>query len=114
MIENPVNVARVADIAPGTALLIGPEVSGHPTAIALFHTGDGLRAIEDTCTHLGASLAKSRVVDGEVDCWLHHGKFCLATGEATEYPARGRLATFPVEIRGDEVWLLPAGESAQA
>ncbi|MGD7002575.1 Rieske (2Fe-2S) protein [Corynebacterium halotolerans] len=107
MIEQSVRVARVADIAPGTATVITPEVSGHPTPIALFHTADGFHAVDDTCTHLGASLARSKVVDGEVDCWLHHGRFCLRTGEATYYPARNPLQVFPVEVRDDEVWLVP-------
>lgn len=109
MLEHPVKVARVSDVAPGTATVIAPDVSGHPTPIALFRTDDGFRAVDDLCTHLGASLAKSRVEDGEVVCWLHQGRFCLDTGEATSYPARGALATFPVEIRDGEVWLHPAG-----
>ncbi len=107
MIERPVKVARVDDLAPGKGLAIPPEVSGHPTAIALFRTDDGFRAVDDVCTHLGASLAKGTAADGEVDCWLHHGRFCLDTGEATRYPARGTLATFSVEVRGGDVWLLP-------
>ena len=55
----------------------------------------------------GDVLGRGPVVDGEVACWLHHGKFCLATGEATLYPARRALNTFPVEVRGGAVWLLP-------
>lgn len=107
MIEHPVKVARVGEIAPGKGIAIPPEVSGHPTPIALFHTEDDFRAVDDTCTHLGASLAKGGAVGGEVACWLHNGKFCLDTGEATLYPARASLTTFPVEVRREEVWLLP-------
>lgn len=107
MIEHPVKVARVADVAPGSAVVVEPALSGHPTPIALFHTEDGFHAIEDTCTHLGASLAESKVEDGEVDCWLHHGRFCLKSGEATRYPARAAVEVFRVEVRGDEVWLVP-------
>lgn len=107
MIEHPVKVARVADVAPGSAVVVEPALSGHATPIALFHTEEGFQAIEDTCTHLGASLARSKVENGEVDCWLHHGRFCLKSGEATEYPARGALEVFEVEVRGDEVWLVP-------
>lgn len=107
MIEQPVKVAGVADVAPGTAIVITPAVSGHPTPIALFHTEEGFHAVDDTCTHLGASLAKSKVSGGEVDCWLHHGRFCLRTGEATSYPAREPLQVFVVEVRGEEIWLVP-------
>lgn len=107
MIEQPVKVASVSAIAPGTAVVIPAAVSGHPQPIALFHTEEGFRAVEDLCTHLGASLAKSKVDNGEVDCWLHHGRFCLQTGEATQYPARGSLQIFTVEVRAEEVWLVP-------
>ncbi|MGP6174172.1 Rieske (2Fe-2S) protein [Corynebacterium sp. A21] len=107
MIEEPVRVASVSAVAPGTAVVIAPEVSGHEQPIALFHTAAGFRAMENLCTHLGASLAKSKVHKGEVDCWLHHGRFCLETGEATQYPARGSLEVFKVEVRGTELWLVP-------
>lgn len=106
MIKHAVKVAMVEDIEIGKGLAIPSEVSGHPTPIAVFHTDEGFRAIEDTCTHLNASLAKGTIVDGEVDCWLHHGRFCPNTGAATRYPARGVLETFPVELRGDEIWLV--------
>ncbi|QGU08664.1 Benzene 1,2-dioxygenase system ferredoxin subunit [Corynebacterium occultum] len=107
MIEHPVKVAELSELEPGAAVVIPPEVSGHSGPIALFNTDGGFRAVEDLCTHLGASLAKSRVEGNEVDCWLHHGRFCLDTGKATKYPAREQLATFPVEVRGTAVWLLP-------
>lgn len=100
-------VARVDDIAPGSSLVVTPAASGHPTPIAVFHTEDGFYAVEDTCTHLDASLAKSKVEGTEVDCWLHHGRFCLKTGEATRYPAREKLEVFSVEVRDEEVWLVP-------
>lgn len=107
MIEQPIKVARTDEIAPGSAVVVTPAESGYLSPIAVFHTEEGFYAVEDTCTHLGASLAKSRVAGTEVDCWLHHGRFCLKTGEATSYPARDPLAVFTVVVRGDEVWLVP-------
>lgn len=107
MIEQPVNVARATDLAPGSAVVVAPAESGHPAPISVFHTAEGFYAVEDACTHLGASLAKGTVDGTEVDCWLHHGRFCLRTGQATRYPARKSLEVFAVELRGDEVWLVP-------
>lgn len=107
MLRWPVKVAEVSEVAPGGAVVIAPEVSGHSGPIALFNTDGGFRAVDDLCTHLGASLAESQVEGTEVDCWLHHGRFCLDTGVATKYPARGTLETFRVEVRGTELWLVP-------
>jgi 3-phenylpropionate/trans-cinnamate dioxygenase ferredoxin subunit len=74
----------------------------------VFRDGDGFFALDDTCTHGGASLADGWVAGGEVECPLHGGVFCLRTGAALGGPAVGDTVAHGVEIRDGQVWLLPA------
>jgi nitrite reductase/ring-hydroxylating ferredoxin subunit len=40
-----------------------------------------------------------------VKCPLHGSRFNVRTGEVVEEPASERLATYPVRIEADEVWV---------
>ena len=72
--------------------------------IALFHTPRGVLACNNRCPHEGYPLR-----DGSLDerciltCNWHNWKFELETGRNL-YGGEG-LRTYPVEIRGREVWI---------
>jgi 3-phenylpropionate/trans-cinnamate dioxygenase ferredoxin component len=81
-------------VAPVDALPVGEVVRVTPPGlppIAVFHTDDGLFAIDDTCTHQDTSLADGWVEDCAVECPLHQARFDLRTGMPS-----GRLAKIPV------------------
>jgi FeS assembly ATPase SufC len=49
-------------------------------------------------------------IDGEVEgctieCWLHGSRFDLRTGKPIGLPATEPVATFPVELRGNDVYV---------
>lgn len=103
-----VHIGDINDVEDGHALVVPPEKTGHDQAIAVFRQGEEFFAVDDLCTHLGASLGeegRKSCADGVVTCWLHKGTFDVRTGEAINYPARGRLATHEVDVRGGEIWL---------
>ena len=52
--------------------------------------GDGL------CTHHQVHLAGGAIVDGQIECPKHNGRFDARTGEATRKPAREALCMYPV------------------
>jgi fatty acid desaturase/nitrite reductase/ring-hydroxylating ferredoxin subunit len=52
--------------------------------------GDGL------CTHHKVHLAGGALVDGQIECPKHNGRFDARTGEATRKPAREALCMYPV------------------
>ena len=64
-----------------------------------FYATDGL------CTHEYAYLADGLVIDGVVECPLHNGRFDVATGRALRAPACDHLETYPVERRGNTLYL---------
>ena len=69
----------------------------------LVRTGDTVRAIGGTCSHLGAPLAQGLVVAGEIRCPWHHACFDIATGRALKAPAFDPLPTWPVAVEGGRV-----------
>ncbi|BAC19662.1 putative ferredoxin [Corynebacterium efficiens YS-314] len=91
---------RIADVDP-------TSTPGFERDIVIFREGDRFYAIDDACTHVGASHLKSRVEDGVVECWLHKGKFCLESGEPVRYPARIAAQTHAVQVINGVVTLFP-------
>ncbi len=95
-------VALLADIPPGEVFTV--RLSGQPT-ISIFHTDDGLFAIDDTCTHQDASLADGWVEDCTVECPLHESCFDLRTGAVSGPPAKNPVRTHSVGVEDGQVWL---------
>jgi 3-phenylpropionate/trans-cinnamate dioxygenase ferredoxin subunit len=73
--------------------------------VAIARDGDEFFALQDQCSHANVSLSEGEVADGTVECWLHGSCFELRTGKPTHFPATESVATFPVEVRGDEIFV---------
>ena len=79
--------------------------------VALYALGDSVYATADRCPHLGASLTHGCVVQGHVECPMHHALFDIRTGvpdgSVTDRPVR----TYPVKVDGDDIYVdLPAAD----
>ena len=56
-------------------------------------------AIDDTCTHAGASLAEGRMDGGSVVCGWHGARFGCATGKLEAFPAKiADLGRYEVDV----------------
>jgi nitrite reductase (NADH) small subunit/3-phenylpropionate/trans-cinnamate dioxygenase ferredoxin subunit len=95
-----VTVARVGEIPDGEAR----TVAGHGRVVSVFRVGERYYAIDDTCPHMGASLAGGFVEDGIVTCPWHYWRFRLADGAWADNP-RIKIGSYPVRVVGDEVRL---------
>ena len=101
-----VTVARTADLAEGTMLMV--QVDG--TDILLVNQ-DGLFALQGTCSHEYFELDKGFLTADSVTCALHLSRFELTDGEPLDPPAELPLMTYPVsEQDGHIVLQLPEGE----
>jgi nitrite reductase (NADH) small subunit/3-phenylpropionate/trans-cinnamate dioxygenase ferredoxin subunit len=93
-------IARVGEIPEG-------EGRAYPVAgrmIALFHVGDGYTAMDDTCPHMGASLATGYVEEGGVTCPWHAWRFCVKEGTWLDNPRSPlKQRTYEVRVVGDEI-----------
>jgi chlorite dismutase/nitrite reductase/ring-hydroxylating ferredoxin subunit len=105
-----VEVARLSDLPPGERALVyvGSE------AVALFNVGGTIRAISDRCTHARGPLSEGELMGDSIVCPWHDGRFDLATGMPLALPATAAVTVYPVEIRGDAIWLGPGRVAAAA
>jgi nitrite reductase/ring-hydroxylating ferredoxin subunit len=97
-----VKVAQVGGVAPGTGTVV--DVQG--TAIALFNVGGTFYAIANACTHMGGPLGKGSLEGSTVTCPWHGSQFDVTSGQVRKGPARKPVATYPVRIRGDDVFVV--------
>lgn len=79
-------------------------VSAHGHTIALIPYQDQIYAIDNRCPHLGFPMDRGTVRDGIILCHWHHARFDLRSGGTFDLWADD-LPTFPVEVRGEEVWV---------
>lgn len=105
--SDGIRVASTDDIPEGEAIVIDREVAGTEDDIAIFHDGGEFYALNDTCTHAEASLADGWIEDGEVECPLHSGRFCLKTGEVLCMPASRDTVTHRIDVQDGELILFP-------
>ena len=78
------------------------HVGGH--TVALFsHNGD-VYAVDNRCPHMGFPLHRGSLKNGVLTCHWHHARFDLTSG-GTFDPWADDVRVFPVEIRGNEVWV---------
>ena len=73
--------------------------------VAVARHEDEVFAVENICSHAAVALSEGEVSDCTVECWLHGSRFDLRTGKPTGLPATEPIATFPVELRGDDVYV---------
>jgi 3-phenylpropionate/trans-cinnamate dioxygenase ferredoxin subunit len=73
--------------------------------IAVARAGDEVFAIQDLCSHAEVALSEGDVEDCTIECWLHGSRFDLRTGKPTGLPATEPVATFPIEVRADGVYV---------
>lgn len=100
-----VRVAALSDLAEDRCTVV--RVDG--MAIALFRHEGAVHAVDNRCPHMGFPLSKGTVKNGVLTCHWHHARFDLACG-ATFDPFADDVQSFPVEVRGEDVWLDPAPE----
>jgi 3-phenylpropionate/trans-cinnamate dioxygenase ferredoxin component len=82
---------------------VGAKVGDQDLAIA--RDGDEVFAVEDICSHAAVALSEGEVEGCTVECWLHGSRFDLRTGKPTGLPATEPVATFPVDVRGSDVYV---------
>lgn len=107
-VERPMTrflLCSVSDVDEDDILKI-ENVPGFAAPLAVVHSAGRYFCIDDTCSHQEASLSQGYVEDGCVECPMHESRFDLCTGKPDVPPARDAVRTYPVEIDGDDVYLV--------
>ena len=95
-----VRAAAVGEIPAGEIR----EVKVGEKAVALANVEGKYYAISNECLHRGGPLGEGTLAGKVVTCPWHMWEFDVTTGKACLNPEAG-VATYPVEIRGDVVFV---------
>jgi len=94
-------VCAIGDVATDEALPVVVD----DVEVAIARNEDEFFAIRDLCSHAHVALSEGEVEDCQIECWLHGSRFDLRTGKPTSFPATEPVALFPVEVRGEDVYV---------
>ena len=76
--------------------------------VAVFRTDDGIFALADQCSHGDASLADGWLEGHEIECPAHGGRFDIRTGDFLCWPLNEPVASYPVTVENEKVFLTVA------
>ena len=63
-------------------------------------------AMDDSCTHSGASLSEGKLDGGTVICGWHKAEFDCKTGKLVKFPAKIRdVTSYNVSVESDNVFV---------
>lgn len=102
MSENWKSTVNVDEIPDDDVL--GINIDGQQ--IALYKYEDEIFATDDLCTHGQALLSDGFLEDGEIECPLHQGRFCIKSGKAMCSPLTEDVKSYPVKVDDAQVFLL--------
>jgi nitrite reductase (NADH) small subunit len=94
-------VAKVADIAPGSAATV--VIDGRE--IAVFNVDGTFYALENDCPHQGGPLAEGWIEGTTVTCPWHAWCFRLDDGRMTTFGGLTAVDAFAARVEGDTVWV---------
>jgi nitrite reductase/ring-hydroxylating ferredoxin subunit len=98
--DTAVRAASLSELRAAGRLVV--HAGGH--TLCLFADGDDVHAVDNRCPHMGFPLHRGTVADGVLTCHWHHARFDLCSGGTFDQFADD-LRRFPVEVRGDDVYV---------
>ncbi len=93
-------IASLQMLPPGK----GVAVNTAGIDIAIFRIEDAVYAIENVCPHQHVPVLAEGSLEGTVlTCPMHGWRYDVSSGACVH--ASGRVKTYPVEIRGEDVYV---------
>ena len=77
------------------------EVDGSKVNVA--HAAGGLYAFDDTCTHMGCSLANGELDGTTVTCACHGSQFDVTSGAVLRGPAQRPVRSHKVDVQDGSI-----------
>lgn len=107
-------MAEWVSVCPASEITMGQrEVFGiNDHWVAIFNVSDKYYAIEDLCTHDGNVLAfdtkdqPSKLIDHEIECPRHGGRFDIRDGKATRSPADIDVPWYEIRVNDGNIEVL--------
>jgi len=101
--QNWVKVAELNEVSEEQPKAVQMEEG---RSIALFNVNGKIYATDNQCPHMGYPLTRGTVRNGILTCDWHRRSFDLEGGGCFHVECDD-LRTFPVDIRGNEIWIEP-------
>lgn len=79
--------------------------TGGDKKIALYKVDDAFFATDNVCPHAYALMTDGFVEGDQVECPLHGAVFHIPTGKCLGPPADSDLATYPVKVIEDKIYI---------
>ena len=95
----PVRIASSKDVRAGQMRVF--DVAG--TKVNVASAGNHLYAFDDTCTHMGCSLANGHLAGTVVTCACHGSQFDVTSGAVLRGPAQRPVRSRAVHVQGDDL-----------
>ena len=95
------NLAAADVLAPDDVVAL----NGPQGEIALYSVAGEVFATDNACSHGQARLCEGFLLDHEIECPLHQGRFDVRTGLATCEPAATAIRCYPVKVEAGRIWL---------
>jgi nitrite reductase/ring-hydroxylating ferredoxin subunit len=93
---------KVSDISPGTM----KKISVDGKDIMVTNIDGDFCAIDDSCTHSGASLSEGTLEGCIITCGWHKAEFDCKTGKLVKFPAKiNNLGSYTVSVESDNVFV---------
>lgn len=80
---------------------------------ALFRTKDGWKATDGLCTHGRVHLVDGLVVDDQIECPKHNGRFRIDDGSCQRPPVCVPLKTYPVREEEESLYIQIVAEDSK-
>ena len=94
-----VRIGNAKDVADGQMRVF--DVAG--TKVNVANANGHLYAFDDTCTHMGCSLAHGELEGTTVTCACHGRQFDVTSGAVLRGPAQRPVRSLPLQINGDDL-----------
>lgn len=94
-----VKIGRSSDVADGQMRVF--DVAG--TTVNVANASGHMYAFDDTCTHMGCSLARGELHGIVVTCACHGSQFDVTTGAVLRGPAQRPVRTVPLTVDNGQI-----------
>jgi len=95
-------VCRTTEIMPGQM----KKVSVDENEILVTNIDGNYFAIDDTCTHAGATLSEGKLEDSTITCDWHGAKFDCKNGKLIKFPGEiNDLKSYKVIVESNDVFV---------
>jgi 3-phenylpropionate/trans-cinnamate dioxygenase ferredoxin subunit len=95
-------VAKLADLDSGSLMAV--TAGGKQVCLARLASGE-VFAMSDICSHEWIELSEGDLDGEDVECPAHGSRFNVRTGDVSGLPAEEPVATYPVTIEDDQIFV---------